>query len=97
MKDEERGPGWQSCHLQIEQGAHMNFAILKGSSGSTGLGLPQALALQTHGLAVLKVLLIGMSPITAPGKPMRLTLPVEPITSEWLGYRLGQTAEVFSW
>lgn len=73
----------------------MNFAILEISSGSGVLGLLQSLALRIHGLAVLKLLPTGMSPIITPGKLIWLTLPVEPMTSEWLGYRLGQIAEVF--
>lgn len=96
MKDGRQGPGWQSYLPQIEQGAHVNFAILDSSSGSSVLGLPQTLALQTRVLAVLKPLPTGMNPIIALGKPTLLTLPVEPVASEWLGYRLGQRAGVFS-
>lgn len=42
MKDGGQGPGWQSCLLQIEQRACVNFAILGGSpsSGVLGLGSP---------------------------------------------------------
>lgn len=96
MKDEGQGAWLAELCLQIEQGAPVNLATLEGCSGSAVLGLPLALALQTRGLAVLKLPPTGMSPVPVPGKLIWLTLPVEPVASEWLGYRLEQRAEVFS-
>lgn len=71
VQDGGQRPGWQGCLLQIEQGACVSFAVLGDSSSSGVLGLPQALALQIYVLAVLKLLPTGMSPIIAPGKPIR--------------------------
>lgn len=75
VKDGGQGPGRQSCLLQIEQGVCVTFAIPGSSSSSGVFGRPQVLALQIYVLAVLKLLLTGMSPIIAPGKPIRLADP----------------------